>query len=140
MNKDKFEFIEHTADVKFIAYGDSIEEAFKNSVLAYTTVMTTLAKVKDKDKIEIAIQSKKHTSLLYDFLTELIFYLDTRGFIPKEVSKLNITADLKLTATIKGQFIKNINELDIHSYIKSVTYNEMIVDLKENKVQVVLDI
>ena len=37
---EKFKFKPHTADVKFLAYGKDLEEAFTNAALATTAVMT----------------------------------------------------------------------------------------------------
>ena len=36
-----YEFLPHTADVKFLAYGKTLEEAFQNAALATFQVMST---------------------------------------------------------------------------------------------------
>lgn len=139
----KYEFFEHTADVKFKAYGNSLEEAYKNSALAFYNVMTDITKLKPASTLEIEVSSNTYEALLYDFLTELIFYVDTEGFLGCEVSSLQITKkekNLLLKAKIKGTYIKNIEEAEVYSYVKSMTYNELIIDKKTNTIQVVLDI
>ena len=139
----KYEFFEHTADVKFKAYGNSLEEAYKNSALAFYNVMTDITKLKPASTLEIEVSSNTYEALLYDFLTELIFYVDTEGFLGCDVSSLKITKKEEgflLKVKIKGTYIKNIDEAEVYSYVKSMTYNELIIDKKTNTIQVVLDI
>ena len=54
----QYEFLEHTADVKFRAYGKTLEEAFSNAALATSAVMTDVKKIKGKIEKTIAVQSK----------------------------------------------------------------------------------
>ena len=75
----KFKFLEHTADIKFQAYGKDIEEAFENSALAMFNSMYN-SKIKDKEKFKIIVQGKDFESLLYNFLEELLFLLDSKNF------------------------------------------------------------
>ena len=56
MNK-KFEFLEHTADTKIRAYGETIEEAFSNALIATTTVMTNPELIKEKITKKIKIKA-----------------------------------------------------------------------------------
>jgi len=63
----KFEFIEHTADVKFRAYGKSLNEAFGNSALAMFASMYS-GKVKEVSKKKISVSGKDLESLLYALL------------------------------------------------------------------------
>ena len=46
----KYEFLEHTADAKFRAYGKSHEEAFSNAAQAMISVMADPAKIEPKEK------------------------------------------------------------------------------------------
>ncbi len=73
----KFELVEHTADAKFLAYGATLEEAFSNAAIALFSIMTDVEKIKPKIKKHIVITSSGAQALLYDFLEELIFILDT---------------------------------------------------------------
>jgi len=134
----QFEYLEHTADAKFRAYGKTLEEAFANAALAAFNILTDITRVQPKIKHEIKIHYKKKESLLYDFLDQLLFLLDTEGFILAKVDKIKITSS-ELTATVSGDSYKNY---DVHGDIKSVTYNDMLIEEKPNKVivQVVLDI
>jgi SHS2 domain-containing protein len=46
---DKFKFLEHTADIKFQAFGKTKEEAFKNSAFAMFYSMNS-GPIKEKSK------------------------------------------------------------------------------------------
>lgn len=156
-NKE-FEFFEHTADVKFRAYGKNFAEALANAGKATMQVMTDIKKIKPVQKKQINVTSKTKESLIYDFLEELIFLVDTEGFLAKNIKikirKQNATnnathkdknkkdkqlSTYSLTATIEGD---NAKKYDIHTQIKAVTYNDMIIEETKDRcsIQIVHDI
>lgn len=136
---EPFEFLEHTADIKFQAFGKSIEEAFSNSALAMFNSMYK-EEVKAKIILEISVEGHDFASLLYNFLEELIFYLDSENFFLSSVKKLEISKEnFKLSATLIGDDAENYK---IGLDVKAITYNEMQVLEKNGKwiTQVVLDV
>src|SRR3989338_53051 len=86
----KFEFFDHTADVKFRAYGKTLEEAFANAAVALFEVMTDTEKVKPNIKHEIAVSANKKESLLFDFLEQFIALIDTEQFLLHKIEKITI--------------------------------------------------
>jgi len=136
-----YEFLEHTADVKYRAYGKTLEEAFSNAALALTKVITK-NKIEEKVEKKISIESEDKKALLYDFLEEFIVLLDTDGFLLSKIKNINIekVENLKLGATIVGDTA--LDKYNTETHIKAATYQEM--EIKEEKdnviVQVVLDI
>ena len=149
----KYKFLEHTADIKFQAFGKSIEEVFENSALAMFNSMYG-GKVKEKKNFKINVKGKDFESLLYNFLEELLFLLDSENFFLSKIKNikieemhhrvypkaLNIGAkNLKLGAEVLGDDAKDYK---IHLDVKAVTYNEMFVRQENKKwvVQVVLDV
>ncbi len=124
----KYEFLNHTADAKFKAYGSNLEKAFENAALATFSILLDTDKVKPVIKKDIKIISRKKTSLLYDFIDELLFFLDTEGFLLNTVSNLKIENDENyiLTCTIMGDSFKNYS--DVRGNVKGVTYNDMVID------------
>jgi len=133
----KFKFLEHTADVKFQAFGNSLEEVFENSALAMFNSMYD-GKVKKKITKRIKIEGKDNESLLYNFLEELLFLFDSEGFFLSEIKSLKIKEG-NLEAEIVGDKDENY---EIHIDVKAITYNEMFVKQEEKKwvSQVVLDV
>ncbi|MFH1586003.1 MAG: archease, partial [archaeon] len=65
-------FLEHTADVKFQASGETIEEAFENTALAMFDVMADISRVKPKKKIKIKSSASNKEELLIEFLNQLL--------------------------------------------------------------------
>jgi SHS2 domain-containing protein len=132
----KFKFLKHTADVKFQAFGKTVEEAFENSSLAMFNTMYG-GKVKTKIKKKIKVEGKDMEALLYNFLEELLFLLESKNLLLSEV-KVKIK-DKKLDAEIFGD---DVNNYKINPSVKAVTYNEMFVKKIKDKwvAQVVLDV
>jgi len=138
---EKYEFLPHTADAKFVAYGKDLEEAFANSALATFALITDIGAVEGKTEKIIEVAADKKEKLLYDFLEDLLFYVDTEGFLLHEVKDLKITeADGKfhLKAVVSG----DSGDYEIYTQIKAVTYSDMFIKEEDGKVtiQVVLDI
>lgn len=134
----KFEFLEHTADIKFRAYGKTISEMFENSALAITNIMSK-DKVKPKISKTIKIEGENIESLMYTFLEEILFLVDTEDFLVASCKVKVDEKNNKLEAKIKGDDIKKYKTgLDV----KAVTYNEMFVkkERKEWVVQIVVDV
>lgn len=136
----KYKFLEHTADVKFQAFGKTLGEAFENSALAMFTTMYD-GKVGGKIKKKIKASGKDLESLLYNFLEELIVLFDAEGFF---LSSIKVKIDdkgkmKKIEAEAIGDKAENY-EMKID--VKAVTYHEMFVKKQKGKFicQVVLDV
>lgn len=140
MMKEKFKFLEHTADIKFRAYGDTLEKVFENSALALKEVICDKIKIHEKKEKKIKIKGIDLESLLYNFLEEFLFLLDSKGFIISNIKKIKIDK-LKfiLEAVILGD---DSSDYNISNSVKAVTYNEMFIKKEKNKyvAQVVLDV
>jgi SHS2 domain-containing protein len=136
----KFEFLEHTADIKFRAYGKSLEEVFKNSGLALFNALTE-DKVKEERKIKIKVGGEDLKSLMYNFLEEFLFLFDSKNILFSRIECLAIKKeDLTLTCEF---WVDDSENYEIKNNIKAVTYSEMLVEKLEDNSwlsQVVLDV
>lgn len=134
----KYEFFEHTADMKFRAFGRTLNQAFENSALAMFHIMSQ-NKIKSKIKKRIKVKGNDLENLLYNFLEKLLVLLDSEDFFLAK-SKIKIDRrDMILTAELFGDSVKNYETI---IDVKAVTYNQMFVK-KEKKFwvcQVVLDV
>ena len=143
----KYEYLDHTADLKIRAYGKTLEEAFVNTVIAGFDFLTDTKKVEKKIKKKISISAKRIEALLYDFLEQLLFMLDTDGLITAEIKDIKITAEkdkqgnekYSLQCSALGDNYKNYA---VKGNIKSVTYSEMRIEKTKDNfiIEVVLDI
>jgi len=138
----KYEYLDHTADLKIRAYGKTLEEAFINTAIGAFNFLTDTSKVKKKIEKKINITANKIESLLYDFLEELLFMLDTTGFILAEIKDTKIKEGGGVFSLECIVFGDNYKKYDVKGNIKSVTYSEMSIkkDKGEYVIEVVLDI
>ncbi len=139
---EKFKFFEHTADAKFQAYGKNIEESFSNAALAMFSILIDTKKIKKNIKKGIEARGHDLKSLLYNYLEELLFLIDTENFLLNRIEQLTIHKKGKeyfLEAIAIGDKAKGYKTT---GDIKAVTYNEMEVKEEKDKVmvQVVLDL
>ena len=134
----RYKFLEHTADIKFQAQGESLEEVFENSALALKEVLIGKEKVSESKSKNIKILGKDNEALLYRFLEEFLYLIEAENFIISKIKKLEIKNN-KLTAEILGDKAENYK---IQEHVKAITYNSMYVKKSEKgfKSQVVLDV
>ena len=138
----KYEYLPHTADAEFLAYGKTIEEAFSNAAEATFGILIDPSQIKSEIKKEFTIEAKRIHSLLYDFLEEILIFLDTDGWLLNKVDKIKIEKieeGYKLECICHGDSYKNY---EVSGNLKSVTYNNM--EIKETpegwSLRVVIDI
>ncbi|MBT4334652.1 archease [archaeon] len=130
----KYEYLSHTADAKFRAFGKTIENAFENSAIAMFDILGKTKKVKSVIEKKININSDNQEALLYDFLEELLFLLDTEGLFLHKITDLVIKEN-SLTCIIEGDDYKNY---DLSGDIKAITYNDMSIKKTNNGYEIVV--
>jgi len=138
----KYEYLKHTADLKVKAYGKTLEEAFANTAIGGFDFLTDTSKISKKTEKKISIKANRLESLLYDFLEELLFVLDTDGFMVSDFKDMKIKKledEYSLECVALGDNYKNYS---VKGDIKAITYSEMLI--KKSKegyvVEVVFDI
>lgn len=136
--KDKFVFLEHTADVKFQAFGKNVEEMFGNSALALKKTICEL-KIKEGEEKKIEVKGKDFESLLYNFLEEFLYLLDAEDFLLSRIKDIKLRG-FNLKAVVVGDKAHNYK---FTNNVKAVTYSDMFVKKDEAGnwlSQVVLDV
>jgi SHS2 domain-containing protein len=133
MPKEKYKYLEHTADAEFQAFGNSLNDAFENAALAMLNLMCKTDKIKTKRKKEILIKDKDLKALLYNWLEELLFLLDSENFLTAKVKNLKISGkegNYKLAAVVSGD---NASAYKFFGEVKAATYNDMLI--REEKIK-----
>ena len=125
-----YEYLDHTADAKFRAYGKTMEEAFENAALAMLNVMIDTRKVSDEVIKDVEVTSPDLDGLLVDWLSELLFIFEVDFLV---FSRFDIESIKKhdgeylLSARIFGEEVDpEVHKFDTH--IKAVTYNGLEVE------------
>ena len=134
----KYRYLPHTADVKFEVFAHSLEETFQNCLLAVTNLMIEDKKIKPKLKRKIKIKAKKIESLIFDFVNEIIYFVDVYGLLSKRITSLKIEEKdgfFSLGGVIEGD---NYKKYEVHGHVKAATYYDMVFEKKKNKYRVVM--
>lgn len=130
MNK-RFEFLEHTADSKFKAYGDTLEEGFENAALATFETMIDTSKVKGTTTREINLKAKEKEDLLYQWISELIYLFSANNIVfSKFEVKITKNDEYNLKGTVYGEKI-DLSRHILETEVKAITYHNL--EIKKNK-------
>jgi SHS2 domain-containing protein len=98
-----YKFLEHTADVKIKVEAGSLEKAFSESAFAMKEVILKgKRKIKEEIKKKIKVRGKDNQQLLYNFLEEFLFLLDSEGFLLSKIKKLEITENSKQFSNVEN--------------------------------------
>jgi SHS2 domain-containing protein len=136
-----FEYLEHTADVKFRAYGRNPEEMLENAALALMNTMADISSVQLMASWSAELEASDLEHLAYDWLSELIFLSETEAALFSSFQvKIEQNQQWKLAGGLGGEKI----DLKRHAFrnaVKAVTWHEFSV--KKNDIwclQAVLDV
>lgn len=124
--KVQFEFLEHMADIKIRASGNTLNEIFEQSVLAISQYCSGGEKISSKRGKLIEIHGSDINSLLYNFLDEILYLIDAEHFIPSKASIILLGNNLK--AELFGDNTKKYNL----EHIKAATYAEMKIEKQKS--------
>ena len=134
---NRFELLEHTADIKMRVFGNSLEEVFENA--AYGMACIQKNRIKDEEiriKKKIEVESIDIETLLVDFLSEILTLSDTYQEAYLKASNIEIKNN-RIKAEIEGFKVEEFDE-----DIKAVTYHEAKVEEKNGKweAEIIFDI
>jgi len=138
----KYQFLEHTADAKFQAFGRSLEEAFENAAYALVSLMWEREKIGRKIQHSVKVEGRDLEQLLVNFLEEILYLLDSRMYLLHSVEKIQIQKIAEVYA-LDALFLGDDygNQYQPYGDVKAITYNEMKIHTKNRfMVQVVVDV
>jgi SHS2 domain-containing protein len=137
---EKYELIDHTADVGVKAYGKTLSEAFENVAKAMFDIITDNSEIESIGQYIIKLEAPDLEQLLVDWLSELLYLNSAKnqvfGFFKVDLDEKNN----KLSARIFGDKFA-VSKHKIGAEIKAVTYH--MLEVKKKKpfhVQVLFDI
>lgn len=140
----KYEYLEHTADIKFLAYGDTLEEVFENAALAMFNVIIDTEKVSGETAKEVSLKSPDLESLLVDWLSELLYLFEVDEIVfwkfrVEEIKEEEEWYSIKALASGEGYYPESH---PFETEIKAVTYNQLKLEKTDEgwRAQVVVDI
>ena len=143
-DKKKYRFLEDVAiaGIAYEAYGKDLNELFENAALAIFELSADVETIDAVKKTEFELENKKLDNLLYDFLSEILFFKDSKYMVFKYVHvTINEGKKNKLKAVLEGDTI-NPEKQQLENDIKAVTMHMFELKKEKNgyKATVVVDI
>ena len=137
---EKYELIDHTADVGVKAKGKTLSECFENAAHGMFDLIADKSEIESIGQYTVELKADDLEQLLVDWLSELLFLQSAKnlifGFFKVELDEKNKS----LSAKIFGEKY-DISKHRIGAEIKAVTYH--MLEVKNKKpfyVQVLFDI
>ena len=123
-----FEYLEHTADIKFRAYGKTPEEMLSNAAAALFKSMVEPATIAVKETWKVELEAPDLEDLAYQWLSEIVFLFETEFAVFATFSvMLQQNGAWKLQAEIGGERI----DLKRHAFENEV--KQVVKDRYETK-------
>jgi SHS2 domain-containing protein len=119
-----YEFFDHTGDIAVSLRGPTLAELFGAAVTAFTDSITALDRVEPKRPEEVELDAPELDLLLVDFLSELLYRFDTRGWLTR-YAELDLTekdGGWSLQGTLRGERLDAARH-EVKLLIKGVTYH-----------------
>jgi len=144
MGHAKFRYLEHTADLKFEAFGKTLSEALENAALAMFSAIVELNEIEIKSEKKIGFRYENVEDLVHDWLNELLFLFSVDGWLFKEF-KVRVNEGEKTFAGVARGEVYNQKKHRLELEIKAITYHDLVVEKIKHKgeilwrVQVVCD-
>ena len=137
MVENRYETIDHTADIAIKAFGSSLPEAFCNAAYGMFDIMSDASSIDPLKEIEVKLEAPDMEQLLVDWLSELLYLSEVEETLFCEF-EVKITGT-KLEGKARGEKI-DLARHGFNTEIKAVTYHMLEIDVQNNTIQVLFDI
>jgi SHS2 domain-containing protein len=134
---ERYELLEHTADILVRASGKTMNEAFENAAYALFDTMCDASTVEPVTVKKVELSADDPEQLLVDWLSRLLFICDVDDMVFSEFEVKLEGRTLK--ARMKGERI-DPDKHHLKTDVKAITYHMLEVNASTNTVQVLFDI
>uniref|UniRef100_A0A7S1EA40 Archease domain-containing protein n=1 Tax=Hemiselmis andersenii TaxID=464988 RepID=A0A7S1EA40_HEMAN len=141
----KYEYLDHTADVQFHTWGDSLPEAMEQQVVCMFSYITDLGTVEEVGESDVEVSAHDMQSLLYAFMDEFLYQFSVDGFVARRVTITSFDRETwKITAKGFGEKFQPRVKHPQGTEIKAITYSAMQIledeDSQKAEIFVIVDI
>jgi len=136
----RFEILDHTADIGIIVHGENLKALFENAGEAFFHLITDLRKVRRRVERRVNIGGESLDRLMVDWLSELLYLHDVETLLFKGFEIDSVGED-GLKAMVKGEpFQEGVHV--IKTEVKAVTYHQIEVRREKRgwRARVILDL
>lgn len=119
-------YFDQTGDIRVTLTGRTRDALFASAAMAFTETITPLGGVEPRRPEEVALDAPELDLLLVDFLSELLYRFDTRGWLTRnaDVAVRERDGGWTLEGTLSGEKLDpDRHRVDI--LIKAVTYHAL---------------
>ena len=133
--RGSFQFIDHTADVGIRVSAATLEGVFETAGLAFAELVTSTDSLEYRVERQFNLQEDDIETLLVSWLQELLYLLDTEGYV---FGRFQVKLQNSSLAPVDHLAIG----LEMRSEIKAVTYHQLEVIQSDEgwQAQVIFDI
>ncbi len=122
MNTARWEHFPHDADIGIRGYGSSVAEAFEQTALALSAVLTDIATITPHTAVDIKASAPDHELLLVDWLNALIYEMAAHKWL---FGRFAVQIDGEtLHATAWGEHVDTARHQPAVE-VKGATYTEL---------------
>ncbi len=122
----KFKILNHTADIRAVVYGTSLESLFKNAAeLLYCLMEIKWSPTEEKKDVNIQISADTLEDLMVKFLNELIYYAEVKRLAGRLLAK-NLSVEennCRIVCKMEGRKIEVLRK-----EIKAATYHGLKIE------------
>ena len=121
-----YEFFDHGGDIGVALRSGTLRGLFEEASSAFTDSISAVAGIEPKRPEEVDVDAPELDLLLVDFLTELLYRFDTRGWLTRaaEVELHEKDGGWSLQGTLRGERFDPARHA-VHRSIKAVTYQSL---------------
>jgi SHS2 domain-containing protein len=121
--KQPFEILEHPSDLGIEAYGNSMQELFRNAAKGLISIIAGNSDIIASCEREISIPATDRENLMVRWLAEILFLYDSEKFLLSDV-KFEVINDNSMKAVLQGEIYDPLkHELSLD--VKAITYHQL---------------
>jgi len=133
---ERYETLEHTADIMIRAFGSTLEECMENAAYGMFDQMADLSSVEPVREYSLEVEGDDPAQLMVDLLSELLYLHDTEFVL---LSEFKVKYDREvLNLTARGEPVDK-NRHEMRAAIKAVSYHALEVSPDKGYATVLFD-
>ena len=123
---NKFEILDHTADVGLVAWGETKEEVFANAALGMFSLICNVEEVNGGCATQVEVEGSDYEDLLVTWLNELLYLFEAEEVLLKEFN-IQELGQYYLKAQVEGEPL-DTQKHHVQRVVKACTYYEVKVE------------
>jgi SHS2 domain-containing protein len=138
--RKKFRFIDHTADIGVIIFGETLPELFQHAAKSFFSVLTELKNIHEKESRSFSLDAPGLEELLVSWLNEFLYLFETQGLLFSRFEIKNLSKE-HLEANVWGEKY-SAEKHPIKRIIKAVTFHQLTITEKNGfwQTQIIYDL